>query len=57
LLRGDLLAGRLRAEGTTVLHVEIPWAEHAFDAVPNGPSGQLSRYVTERFIAWAITRK
>jgi hypothetical protein len=39
-----------------VVHVEIPWAEHAFDAVPNGPSGQLSRYVTERFIAWAVTR-
>lgn len=54
---GDLLAGRLRAEGTTVVHVEIPWAEHAFDAIPNGPSGQLSRYVTERFIAWAITRE
>jgi acetyl esterase/lipase len=53
---GTLLAGRLRAEGTTVVHVEIPWAEHAFDAVPNGPSGQLSRYVTERFIAWAVTR-
>lgn len=54
---GDLLAGRLRAEGTTVVHVEIPWAEHSFDAIPNGPSGQLSRYVTERFIAWAITRE
>jgi acetyl esterase/lipase len=54
---GDLLAGRLRAEGTTVVHVEIPWAEHAFDAIPNGPSGQLSRYVTERFIAWAVTRE
>ncbi len=48
---GDLLAGRLRAEGNTVIHVEIPWAEHAFDTVPNGPSGQLARYVTERFLA------
>ena len=48
---GDLLAGRLRAEGNTVVHVEIPWAEHAFDTVPNGPSGQLARYVTERFLA------
>jgi acetyl esterase/lipase len=48
---GDLLAGRLRAEGSTVVHVEIPWAEHAFDAVPQGPSSQLARYVTERFLA------
>lgn len=50
---GTLLAGRLRADGTTVVHIEIPWAEHAFDAVPYGPSGQLARYVSERFLAWA----
>ncbi|MEQ1690586.1 MAG: alpha/beta hydrolase, partial [Gemmatimonas sp.] len=50
---GTMLAGRLQAEGTTVVHVEIPWAEHAFDAVPYGPSGQLARYITERFLAWA----
>lgn len=52
---GTLLAGRLLAEGTTVVHIEIPWAEHAFDAVPNGPSGQLARYVTERFLGWVMT--
>lgn len=51
---GSLLAGRLRAEGNIVVHVEIPWADHAFDAVPNGPSGQLSRYLIERFLAWAM---
>ena len=50
---GTLLAGRLRANGTTVVHIEIPWAEHAFDAVPYGPSSQLARYVSERFLAWA----
>ncbi|MBL0170379.1 MAG: alpha/beta hydrolase [Gemmatimonadaceae bacterium] len=53
---GALLAGRLRADGTTVVHVEIPWAEHAFDAVPYGPSGQLARYVSERFLAWATAK-
>lgn len=51
---GGLLAGRLRAEGTVVVHVEIPWADHAFDAVPHGPSGQLSRYLVERFLAWVM---
>jgi len=52
---GTLLAQRLQAEHTTVVHVQIPWAEHAFDAVPYGPSGQLARYVAERFLAWATT--
>jgi acetyl esterase/lipase len=31
--------------------VEIPWADHAFDAVPEGLSGQLSLYRVERFLA------
>ena len=53
---GRLLAEKLRANGTTMVHVEIPWAEHAFDAVPYGPSGQLSRYVSERFLAWATSK-
>ncbi len=48
---GRMLAQALRRNGGTVVHVEIPWADHAFDAVPNGPSGQLSRYLTERFLA------
>ncbi len=48
---GRMLAEALRRNGGTVVHVEIPWADHAFDTVPNGPSGQLSRYLTERFLA------
>lgn len=53
---GAMLADSLRRHGGTVVHVEIPWAEHAFDAVPNGISGQLSRYVTERFLAAVVNR-
>ena len=53
---GRQLRDSLRAHGTPVVHVEIPWAEHAFDAVPHGPSGQLARYITERFAAWVISR-
>ncbi len=53
---GRELRDSLRAHGTPVVHVEIPWAEHAFDAVPHGPSGQLARYITERFAAW-VTRR
>ena len=36
-------------------YLEIPWAEHAFDEVFNGPSSQLALFYTERFIA-AVTR-
>ena len=53
---GRQLHEKLRANGTKSVYVEIPWADHAFDEVSNGLSGQLSRYVTERFLAWALTR-
>ena len=50
---GAALRDRLAAAGTPVVYLEIPWAEHAFDAVFNGPSSQLALYYTERFVAWA----
>jgi acetyl esterase/lipase len=52
---GAMLDGRLREAGATSVFLEIPWAEHAFDVIPNGPSGQLSLYYTERFLAWALS--
>jgi acetyl esterase/lipase len=51
---GARLDGALRAAGTTSVFLEIPWAEHAFDAVQSGPSGQLSLYYTEQFLGWAF---
>jgi acetyl esterase/lipase len=45
---------RLRAIGNTAVLLEIPWAEHAFDAIFQGPSNQLALYYTERFLAWAL---
>jgi acetyl esterase/lipase len=53
---GAMLDRRLRDAGATSVLLEIPWAEHAFDAIPNGLSGQLSLYYTERFLAWALSR-
>ncbi|MDZ8189378.1 MAG: alpha/beta hydrolase [Nostoc sp. ChiSLP02] len=50
---GRQMYERLRAEGNTAVFLEIPWAEHAFDAVFNGVSNQLALYHTERFLAWA----
>jgi len=51
---GAMLDGRLRAAGATSVFLEIPWAEHAFDVISNGPSGQLSLYYTEQFLTWAL---
>jgi acetyl esterase/lipase len=51
---GAAITDALRASHTPVAYLEIPWAEHAFDAVFNGPSSQLSLYYIERFIAWAV---
>jgi acetyl esterase/lipase len=54
---GARLDQRLRASGNTSIYLEIPWAEHAFDGIGNGLSGQLSLYYTERFLAWAVARE
>jgi acetyl esterase/lipase len=51
---GRELNDRLQENGTTSVLLEIPWAEHAFDAMPNGLSGQIALYYTERFFAWAL---
>jgi acetyl esterase/lipase len=51
---GRGLYERLQAVGSQAVYLEIPWAEHAFDAVFNGVSNQLALYHTERFLAWAL---
>ena len=55
---GRMMHDKLRASGNQSVLIDIPWGDHAFDdeAVSNGPSGQLSRYAVERFLAWALTR-
>jgi acetyl esterase/lipase len=51
---GRLLHDRQLANGTISALLEIPWAEHSFDSVENGPSAQIALYYTERFLAWAL---
>jgi acetyl esterase/lipase len=48
---GRKLAINLQSFGTTTVFIEIPWANHAFDEIFNGPSNQLALYYTERFLA------
>lgn len=47
---GAEMEARLRATGSTAIFLEIPWADHGFDTVPHGPSGQLALHYVERFL-------
>jgi acetyl esterase/lipase len=53
---GRDLHARLRTAGARSVLLEIPWADHAFDELPSGLSGQLSLYCIERFLAAAMPR-
>ena len=48
---GQRLYDKLIATDNAGAYLEIPWAEHAFDAVFFGVSNQLALYYTERFLA------
>lgn len=50
---GRAMADRLRSQGNQAVFIEIPWAEHAFDAVDRGISSQMALYYTQQFLAWA----
>jgi acetyl esterase/lipase len=45
------LDAQLRAAGAPSVLLEMPWAEHAFDALPDGLSAQVALFYTERFLA------
>ena len=51
---GKALSDRLESVGSRSVFLEIPWADHAFDAVFNGVSNQLALYYTERFLGWVL---
>ncbi len=51
---GRHLADTLMSQGNRAVFIEIPWADHAFDAVFAGLSNQIALYYTERFLAWAV---
>ena len=48
---GRNLHAALTAAGAKSELVEIPWGDHAFDALPAGLSGQVALFHTERFLA------
>lgn len=51
---GRTLRDRLHADDNCAVFLELPWSEHAFDAVFSGIGNQLALYYTERFLAWAL---
>jgi acetyl esterase/lipase len=51
---GRALGLALREQGNQAVFIEIPWADHVFDAVFSGVSNQLALYYTERFLGWAL---
>ena len=48
------LKEKLRSSGTRAVLLEIPWAEHAFDAIFTGTGNREALDYTERFLSWAM---
>ena len=53
-VQSERLARRLAAAGCQHFHLNLPWATHGCDINFSGPSGQISTYTIERFLA-AVT--
>jgi acetyl esterase/lipase len=50
-IQSERLAERLQAAGCRYLYLRLPWATHGCDVNLSGPSGQISTYAVERFLA------
>lgn len=55
-IHSDLLAHRLSEAKRPHLLLRLPWATHGCDANLSGPSGQLSLYAIDRFLASAYSK-
>ena len=53
---GRSLHEALSAAGAQSALIEIPWGDHAFDALPAGLAGQVALFHTERFLAEVFHR-
>ncbi len=52
--QSERLAARLQENGRPHFLLSIPWGTHGCDANLSGPSGQLSLYAIDRFLAYAF---
>jgi len=55
-MQSEVLAGRLAETGRPHLFLSLPWATHGCDANLGGPSGQLSLYAIDRFLAAVLDK-
>lgn len=53
----DRLAARLAEAGIPHVNLALPWAVHAFEYSLTGPSGQLTRFALEWFLARTVGGK
>lgn len=53
-IQSERLAERLAAAGCQHMYLNLPWATHGCDFNFSGPSGQLSAYAIERFLAAVV---
>ena len=37
--------------------LDLPWANHSFDVILNGPGGQLTLKYLSQFLVWVITKR
>jgi acetyl esterase/lipase len=54
-VQSERLARRLAAAGCQHFYLNLPWATHGCDVNFSGPSGQISTYTIERFLAAATS--
>jgi acetyl esterase/lipase len=53
-VQSERLAARLQASGRPHFYLCLPWATHGCDVNFSGPSGQVSTYAVERFLAGVV---
>ncbi len=55
--QSEELFNELQESGITSIYLELPWANHGFDVIINGPGGQLTFQYMKQFMQWILAKK
>ena len=55
--QSEELSDELHKNAINNVYLELPWANHAFDVVINGPGGQLVFQYMTQFLVWIISKR
>ncbi|MBN1330318.1 MAG: alpha/beta hydrolase [Candidatus Heimdallarchaeota archaeon] len=55
--QSEELYNELQQNGITSVYLELPWANHGFDVVINGPGGQLTFQYMKQFMQWILAKQ